>query len=515
MRPGIAEGYAMWIRQLIGMMLLMGHPLLIAVEPLSPGKAEAAMGPGLSDSAGTVAALDGNSSLSQSTGPFELAPDPAMGSLEYRLAELEEELAQSQQRIESLEGTRLQAEKKASTFPNVAINGVFQADGVAFNQTDASREVYGRIESGADFRRARLSAKGAVAPQMDYFLQMDFGFFGRPTFTDVWADFKEAGPLGTVRVGQWKQPFSLEVVSSFRYTTFMERSSLFQAFTPFRHLGIGFYDHAEDLSATWAASYFRTGQDQFGGSLSTDGGHGLAGRLTQLAWYDDDGDDYLHLGGGYFLNAPPKELRRYRSIPEIFVGEFVVPIGQPIGTSGVPVPDVANGTPYFVDTGTLLGTSLAQTFGLESLWVRGPLSWQSEAMGSFVDTSTVGNSFLWGAYSQVGLFLTGEYRPYDRKTATIDRVIPRHPFPSHGGWGAWEIAGRWSFTDLSDGQIVGGELQNFTAGLNWYVNPYCKCVFNYIHAWATARPIRNGVILGDHLIDSQTDAFGIRCQLDF
>ncbi|MFN9917080.1 MAG: porin, partial [Pirellulaceae bacterium] len=133
----------------------------------------------------------------------------------------------------------------------------------------------------------------------------------------------------------------------------------------------------------------------------------------------------------------------------------------------------------------------------------------------FVDTSTVGNSFLWGAYSQVGLFLTGEYRPYDRKTATIDRVIPRHPFPSHGGWGAWEIAGRWSFTDLSDGQIVGGELQNFTAGLNWYVNPYCKCVFNYIHAWATARPIRNGVILGDHLIDSQTDAFGIRCQLDF
>ena len=158
MRPGIAEGYAMWIRQLIGMMLLMGHPLLIAVEPLSPGKAEAAMGPGLSDSAGTVAALDGNSSLSQSTGPFELAPDPAMGSLEYRLAELEEELAQSQQRIESLEGTRLQAEKKASTFPNVAINGVFQADGVAFDQTDASREVYGRIESGADFRRARLSA---------------------------------------------------------------------------------------------------------------------------------------------------------------------------------------------------------------------------------------------------------------------------------------------------------------------------------------------------------------------
>jgi phosphate-selective porin len=40
-----------------------------------------------------------------------------------------------------------------------------------------------------------------------------------------------------------------------------------------------------------------------------------------------------------------------------------------------------------VDTGTLAGTNLTQTIGLESLWVRGPLSWQSEAMGCFVDTS--------------------------------------------------------------------------------------------------------------------------------
>jgi phosphate-selective porin OprO/OprP len=121
---------------------------------------------------------------------------------------------------------------------------------------------------------------------MDYFMQMDFGFFGRPTFTDLWVDFKDATPFGTVRVGQWKQPFSLEAVSSFRYTTFMERSSLFQAFVPFRHLGVGIYDHSQDETMTWALSYLRTGQDQFGGSLSTDGGNGLAGRVTQLGWYD-------------------------------------------------------------------------------------------------------------------------------------------------------------------------------------------------------------------------------------
>ena len=443
-------------------------------------------------------------------------PSGTMEELTMRLKALEDQESSTQAELKKLTEAKKPAPEKPK-LPNVTIGGVFQADAVAFHQLESSREAYGRIESGADFRRARLGAKGAVSDRMDYFMQMDFGFFGRPTFTDVWADFKEVGPLGTVRVGQWKQPFGLEVVSSFRYTTFMERSSTFQAFTPFRHIGVGFYDHSEDLNWTWAASYFRTGQDQFGGSLSTDGGNGGAGRLTHLLWHEGSkGEDYLHVGAGYFLNAPPNERARFRSIPEVFVGEFVVPPGEPVGTSGVPIPDVDNGTPFFVDTGTIAGASLTQTFGFESLWVRGPLSWQNEAMGAFVDTSTQGNAFLNGAYSQFGWFLTGEHRPYDRKAGAIDRVIPFHSVSkSGGGWGAWEIAGRWSYLDVTDRQILGGMMQNMTAGLNWYVNPNCKCVFNYIHSWADARPSRNGTILSNDFISSQTDAFAMRCQLDF
>lgn len=401
-------------------------------------------------------------------------------------------------------------------FPSLTINGVFQVDGAAFDQDDASRAAYGTIENGADFRRARLGAKGAVTDAMDYFLQLDFAFFGRPTFTDLWVDFHDTSPLGTIRVGQWKQPFSLETVSSFRYTTFMERASLFQAFVPFRHIGVGLYDHAEDLTATWALSYIRTGQDQFGGSISNNRGHGMVGRGTCLPYFRADGTQYLHLGAGYYLNAPPKERLRYRSIPELFVGEFVVPAGEPIGTSGQPVPDVANGTPFFVDTGVMEGARLAQNLGTELLWVHGPWSLQSEAVGSWVDTSTVGNGFLYGAYAQLGWFLTGEHRPYDRRAGAIDRVQPLESVAQRGGGiGAWEIAARWSYLDLTDGAILGGDMQNATVGLNWYVNPYCKCVFNYVHAWADARPIRNGVILSDEFIRSETSGFGVRCQIDF
>lgn len=457
-------------------------------------------------SARTDGSLDGESAMQES-------------ELEASSRQLQDRLRLLEDRVEMAEANLLESQKNLAAekrkLPNIAMSGVFQADTVFFSQSPASRDAYGLVEDGADFRRARLGAKGAVTDRMDYFMQIDFGFFGRPTITDLWADFKDLGILGTVRVGQWKHPFSLEVVSSFRYTTFMERASVFQAFTPFRHIGAGFYDHSDDENWTWAMSYFRTGQDQFGGSLSTDGGHGMADRLTHLAWYGPFGDDYLHLGIGYFLNSPPHGRARFRSIPEMFVGEFVVPAGSPHGTSGQPVPSVANGTPFFVDTGVLTDTNLTQTIGTEKLWVCGPLSWQSEFMGCFVDSDQQAG-FLHGAYTQVGWFLTGEHRPYDRKNGAIDRVLPFRSMTKHGqGWGAWELAARWSYLDILDRQILGGEMQNTTIGLNWYVNPYCKCVFNYVHSWANSRPIRNGTIVDDTLISSKTDIFAMRCQLDF
>lgn len=445
--------------------------------------------------------------------PVAVAPSD---DLQTRVEQLEAALRNSETRLETLEGaTAPPKEKEKPKYPTLTMSGVFQADAVMFNQTDASREAYGEIQSGADFRRARLGAKGSVSDAMDYFMQMDFGFFGRPTFTDLWVDFKDATPFGTLRVGQWKQPFSLEVVSSFRYTTFMERSSLFQAFTPFRHLGFGIYDHSQDENSTWALSYFRTGQDQYGSSLSTDGGNGLAGRLTHLGWWDCQGTEYLHLGVGYFLNAPPDGRVRFRTVPEIYVGEFGLPAGEPVGSSGIPIHSAAFGTPFFVDTGLLTDTSLVQTVGPEMLWVHGPLSVQSEFMGTYVDSGPKENGFLYGSYMQVGYFLTGEHRPYDRKAGAIDRVMPFDSVSKKGGIGAWELAARWSYLDLTDRQIQGGELQDLTVGLNWYINPYCKAVFNYIHAWADSRPIRNGVIVGQDSISSQTDAFAMRLQIDF
>lgn len=417
-----------------------------------------------------------------------------------------------EERFQAIEKRLAEADAAKKKLPAITVSGVFQADGVVFNQNQLSRDTYGLIENGADFRRARLGARATVTENMNAFMQMDFAFFGRPTFTDLWVETTDIPVLGNVRIGQWKQPFGLEVVSSFRYTTMMERSSTFQAFTPFRHIGVGFYDHTEDLYTTWAMSLIRTGQDQFGSSLSTNGGNGLVGRMTHLLWYDEDcHDNYLHLGGGYYLNSPPRDTVRFRSVPELFVGEFA-PLAGTGGTSGQLLPGVFNGTPFFVDTNNILNVEHVHTFGTEALWVAGPLSVQAEGMAAIVDQIALPNQTLYGGYVTLGYFLTGEHRPYDRKAGAIDRVIPFNNFQRGAGYGAWELTTRLSYIDLTNGNINGGDMENLTTGLNWYINPYCKCVFNHIVSWTQAGVAPNPNFAG---VNTQTHIFGARCQVDF
>jgi phosphate-selective porin OprO/OprP len=194
----------------------------------------------------------------------------------------------------------------------------------------------------------------------------------------------------------------------------------------------------------------------------------------------------------------------------MFVGEHAG--DTPIGTSGQAIPGPLNGTPFFVDTGAF-NADLVNTFGAELLWVQGPLSVQSEAMVAVVDRPGLATVTLPGAYLQVGYFHTGEHRPYDRQAGAIDRVKPFEDFfwvrtcdgYCERGLGAWEVAARVSHLDLNDDGIRGGEITDVTLGVNWYLNPYCKLVANYVHVFL------------DHPTggDSETSIYAVRAQLDF
>ncbi len=373
-------------------------------------------------------------------------------------------------------------------YPVINISGAAQIDGVWFSQNAANMAVVGDAQDVAGFRRSRIGANGNLAENVAYRMEYDFAFPGRPNFTDVWVDVADIPALGHVKIGQWKQPFSMEPATSFRELMFMERSLAF-ALVPFRQIGAGVYDTLLDESATYAVSAYRFQTDAFG-NVAGDEGYGMSTRETMLLWSNDAGDT-LHIGGSYTYNEPATDTIRIRSTPE--VGFTQLDFNN---TTNFPIP-------FFVDTG-VLPIANYQVIGAELAGGIGSLLYQSEIMCAIVNQA--GGPFLQlpAGYAQVGYVLTGERRPYNPKAAAYTRVVPDVPF-GKGGPGAIEVCGRYSVLDLNDANIQGGRLQDLTFGTNWYLNKFTRIEFNYIHP-ILDRPVGN---------ETHADVFGTRAQFDF
>ncbi|QDT93638.1 Porin O precursor [Gimesia algae] len=331
-------------------------------------------------------------------------------------------------------------------YPMTRLTGFFQADSVWFHQDSGNIQAVGDVQDGADFRRARLAATGDAWENVGYMLEMDFAFPGRPSFMDVWLEVREAIGNNTVRIGQYRQPFGMDALTSVKELTFLERALPF-AFTPFRQVGAMTFGHSENEQMTWAFSGFRFPTDTYGGNVGDSGGYGLATRLTKLLIDNGDGDGLFHIGGGFSFGNPANNLLRYRNQPEIFVSETggaaLVPIGVPTNV------------PPFVDTG-LIPTQKFNLFSGELAFAVGSFYTQSEIIYSVVQQRNGQNNSFSGAYAQAGYFLTGESRAYNRKAGVFGRVVPLDPYNRNGGCGAWEIAGRWSYIDLNNKSIQGG-----------------------------------------------------------
>ncbi len=317
---------------------------------------------------------------------------------------------------------------------------------------------------------------------------------------DVWAEVKDTCPLGTVRVGQWRQPLSMDAQTSVRDLPFLERALPF-AFVPFRQIGAGVYNHSEQWDATWAASVFRVPTDVYGGNIGDNGGFGMASRWTWVPVSSEDDRFLLHVGGGIATGDPSNDLIRIRNQPEFNVlevgGSDIVPVGVP------------SNVPLLVDTG-LIPTNYFRILGAELAGVMGSAYFQSEALFSHVDRKDGGVNDFWGAYAQMGYYLTGEVRPYLHNSGVLGRVTPLDPVTSSSGWGAWEVVVRYSYIDLTSGSVQGNQLAAWSTGVNWYLNRNLKWQATYSRSTLyspNSDPMAPGA--------SNLGIFAMRVQADF
>jgi len=380
-------------------------------------------------------------------------------------------------------------------YPTVKLTGFFQADWGWFNQDLNNVAAVGDLQDGGDFRRTRLAAKGDVWDNVGYIIEMDFSAPGRPSFMDVWAEIRDVPVFNRVRIGQFRQPIGMGALTSVRELPFLECALPF-AFLPFRQLGVMAHGQSENQRVTWAASAFRFPTDAFGGNVGDNGGYATAARVTWLPLYEDDGEFLIHVGAATSFGDPANNRVRYRNQPEFFVAETG---GADLVPGGVP-----SNVPPFVDTGPIAANNFTIP-GVEAAAVWHSFYIQSELLYSIVNQIGGPTLTFPGLYAHMGLFLTGETRPYNRANGVFSRIKPLDPVDGKGGLGAWEVAARWSYLDLNDAAIRGGRLQDVTIGLNWYLNPFMKFQVNYIRAFL-ASPISG---------DSTADIIAARAQVDF
>jgi len=426
---------------------------------------------------------------------------PGPVDLEKRIADLEGALKKMDARVAA-------EKKKATGKPTVTVGGRVFADAVLFGQSDLSKAVIGDAQDTAFFRSARLHAEGQMFDVYDYKIEMDFA--GRDSdgtgssvfFKDVYLNIRELPYLGNVRIGHFKEPFSLEELTSSRYITFMERS-LANVFVPQRNMGIMATNTYWDEYGTWAAGAFRHDQqDDPPFRADDDGGTALTSRITYLPWYDEatQGRGLLHVGFGATWRDEDDDTVRFRARPE----------------TGVMVNEAGNSL-YIVDTGNIPFVTNYSVFGPELAFVYGPFSVQSEYMVTTVNRRDgLEDPTFHGFYIQTSYFLTGEHRPYSRTKGAFDRVKPFTNFfrvrtcegDIQTGCGAWEVAYRYSWLDLDDfdAAILGGTAADHTFGVNWYLNPYTRMMFNYVTS-DVSRP-NNGP-------DVDVNVFEMRAQFDF
>ena len=252
----------------------------------------------------------------------------------------------------------------------------------------------------------------------------------------------------------------MERLTGMVFLPWQERSGVADALLPSRNVGIVWSGNSPEKYTSWAFGMFN---DWFDTDRDfSDAASQFMGRLTWVPFRTKDESNLLHLGFGYRY-SDAREGFRFRTTPEF------------------------NKSPTFVDTAfgndlAVLPAARMETYNMELSWRKGPFWLASEYFRTTVKNPALDNPVFDGYYISASWVLTGEMRPYNNKNGLF-RPVPVSRTVYQNGKGAWEIAARFSDTDLTDGQVEGGDMQIASLGLNWWLTPFFSLGVNYRYIW--------------------------------
>ena len=332
----------------------------------------------------------------------------------------------------------------------VSFEGLLQTDAYWYDSDFINLDADPADGSDADYglRRAELVLKGKGPGNFEWALGYDASGDGK--FLDAFAKYKLGGNGNHfIQAGQFKQPNSLEELSSTKNNDFISKAMATNTFAVARRLGVGY---------AYGDSNWGVAASMFGRELTRNRAHG-SGYGARGFWAPvNDKGNILHLGLSYVDYDTDADTLRYRARPDA---------------------DLSN---RLIDTGNLLDTDRIGTLGVEGMWIHGPVKLQAEYMSSKVSRYGTGSEDFTGTSGYVsGVWnVTGETWGY--KAGTPSTSLPNNPAS-----GMWQLGLRYDTMDLNDAGVLGGKMNTITAGVNWYLRSNFKFMVNYVKASSDRR----------------------------
>lgn len=321
----------------------------------------------------------------------------------------------------------------------VSFEGLVQADSNWYDSdlVDLDGDPGDGSDHDHELRRAELVLKGKGPGGFDWVVGYD-------AKSDKWLDVNAGFGFDgghSLQVGQFKQPNSMEELSSTKNNDFISKAMTTNTFAVSRRLGAAYAYTTDDWTLTASS---------FGRELTSGGvhgsGYGVRGTFAPI----NEGGNILHFGLSYVDQDTDADTLRLRTRPQA---------------------DLAGAR--LVDTGTLLDTDRLATTGIESFWARGPFKLQGEYMLADVSRHDNADYSATGGYLSALYNVTGEGWSY--KGGTPGTAKPENP-----ARGMWQLGLRYDTIDLDDGSVEGGQMDALTAGVNWYWQKNFKLAVNYV-----------------------------------
>ena len=315
-------------------------------------------------------------------------------------------------------------------------------DASAFSQNDDSDRQVGDIANVGRFRFARGILSGAInaARPWDYLVSIDAsGLYANDSPLLTVNDLALTIPIGGhahLAIGRQKEGVTEQMMSPSRGIPFAERAAPVTVFVPTRNDGVRLWGSVPRTHAGWTAGLFNDAL--FNALLPAR--QRLPGR------------------GPRVLRAHCQHRLQPRAVQLAIDARWS---GDQDGTLAYKSQPENNEAPNFIDTKSF-GATTGLTGDAELIVLHDNLSFSAEALPTQASGTSMGTATFFAYYAELSWRPGGETRPYNEETGTPGRVrVDKRRF-------AWELAARFSHSNLTSGPLDGGVLDILGVSLGGY-----------------------------------------------